>query len=244
MAHHHSDVFKLICVCIASFSILTGCTSNTSHTSESTANETAVGIDVVSTEPVQETVPDNTALEETAAPQDVTAIQEVLLEKIEAMRSIMQWYVYGCIMIGYDEDVTYTLDNGNYYFLIDDPVFSEAGVHSIDTYKEYLHQYFSYKYIDRIFEKSPTTFLEHDNKLYIIASSGAPSDIYPVENFVTEIISDEEVKVIFNAYYKLFDYPLEPVTLEFSFVFENGSWLCNDSPAFGTCVQMHMPKQY
>lgn len=96
MAHHH--VFKLICVCIASFSILTGCTSNTSHTSESTANETAVGINAVSTEPVQETVPDNTALEETAAPQDVAAIQEVLLEKIEAMRSIMQWYVYGCIM--------------------------------------------------------------------------------------------------------------------------------------------------
>lgn len=239
MAHHH--VFKLICVCIASFSILTGCTSNTSHTSESTANETAVGIDVVSTEPVQETVPDNIALEETATPQDVAAIQEVLLEKIEAMRSIMQWYVYGCIMIGYDEDVTYTLDNGNYYFLIDDPVFSEAGIHSIGTLKKYLNQYFTVVYTDRIMEDHPSLFLEQDDALYVIAAVGSPSVLYPVESIETEYTSDTDVKIIFHAYRKLFDKPLEPVTLEFLFVFEDGNWLCNASPNFVTCVRMDLP---
>ncbi len=159
--------------------------------------------------------------------------------RIRSMMPAIQWFAYGIDKIGFDEDDRITTEDGVHYFRINDPTFTEAGIHSIDTLREYILQYFSTAYTNAILEHYSFLFLESNDALYIEGASGAASMYYTIDYYATDRVSDTEYTLILHAsMHTLYD-SQEPIVMEFTFIRERNLWVCDASPSFQDCVLIH-----
>lgn len=159
--------------------------------------------------------------------------------RIRSMMPVIQWFAYGIDKIGFDEDDRITTENGVHYFRINDPTFTEAGIHSIATLREYLLQYFSTAYTDAILEHYSFLFLESNDALYIEGASGAASIYYTIDYYATDCVSDTEYTLILHTSMHTLYNPPKPIVMEFTFIRERDLWVCDASPSFRNCVLIH-----
>ena len=211
---------KFCLIILALAGILFSCTKNAA-----TTNESYSALSVIQTQKI---------------PEVTDTLMEMLIKNVKSMKPVMKWFVYGCDVIGFEEDIQYLTDNGTYYFRINDPEFSEAGIKSLESLRNYLRQFFTTEYTESIMEKYSQKFLEADGELYILAASAAPSALYTVESASAVYICDNEIKLTFDAAYKLFNAEPQPTALEFTFILEDGKWLCSSSPDFFSCVKIYL----
>ena len=156
--------------------------------------------------------------------------------RIRSMMPVIQWFAYGIDKIGFDEADRITTENGVHYFRINDPTFTEAGIHSIATLREYILQYFSTAYTDAILERYSYVFLESNDALYIEGASGAASIYYTIDYYATDCVSDTEYTLILHTSMHTLYNPPEPIVMEFTFIRERNLWVCDASPSFQDCV--------
>ena len=159
--------------------------------------------------------------------------------RIRSMMPVIQWFAYGIDKIGFDEDDRITTENGVHYLRINDPTFTEAGIHSIATLREYLLQYFSTAYTDAILEHYSFLFLESNDALYIEGASGAASIYYTIDYYATDCVSDTEYTLILHTSMHTLYNPPKPIVMEFTFIRERDLWVCDASPSFRNCVLIH-----
>ena len=164
---------------------------------------------------------------------------EIWRTRIRSMMPVIQWFAYGIDKIGFDEDDRITTENGVHYFRINDPTFTEAGIHSIATLREYLLQYFSTAYTDAILEHYSFLFLESNDALYIEGASGAASIYYTIDYYATDCVSDTEYTLILHTSMHTLYNPPEPIVMEFTFIRERNLWVCDASPSFQDCILIH-----
>ena len=152
---------------------------------------------------------------------------------------VIQWFAYRIDKIGFDENDSITTEDGVSYFRINDPAFTEAGIHSIATLWEYLLQYFSTSYTDAIMERYSHLFLESNDALYIEGACGTASIYYTIDYYARGYVSDTEYTFILHATKHTINSFSAPIVMEFTFIRERNQWVCDASPDFRNCALIH-----
>ena len=167
---------------------------------------------------------------------DSTDLGRILTRKI---MPVIQWFAYRIVKIGFDENDRITTEDGHPYFRINDPAFTEAGIHSIATLREYLLEYFSTAYTDAILERYSHLFLESNDALYIEGAYGANSIYYTIDYYAGDRVSDTEYTFIVHTTKHTINNFSEPTVMEFTFIRERNQWVCDASPDFRNCALIH-----
>ncbi len=157
-------------------------------------------------------------------------LTETLVGKVKTLQKVTRWFADGCSGIEVDGDAQYSAEDGTAYMKVIDPDFTAAGIHSIDSLKEYLCGYFTVEYVDKLMEEYSSLFMDAGDDLYVLTASGATSYVLKSPEFSAEYVADDKIRLTCECMYQLFSGEPEPRVLEFDFVEVGGEWLCCSSP--------------